>query len=52
MFFIGWVKTDMGGAKAPMEVDYSCDSMINTILNLNDSHNGAFIQYDGKTLPW
>lgn len=48
----GWVKTDMGGEKAPMEIVDSCQSMANTIFNLKPTHNGAFIQYDGKPLPW
>lgn len=48
----GWVKTDMGGPKAPMEIEQSCDSMVDTILKLDKSHNGGFIQYDGTTLPW
>jgi NAD(P)-dependent dehydrogenase (short-subunit alcohol dehydrogenase family) len=48
----GWVKTDMGGPKAPLEIDQSCSSMVNTILSLDKSSNGGFIQYDGKTLPW
>lgn len=48
----GWVKTDMGGPKAPMDIEQSCESMINTILKLDKSHNGGFIQYDGKPLPW
>lgn len=48
----GWVKTDLGGPKAPMEVEQSCDSMVNTIMKLDKSHNGGFIQYDGKALPW
>jgi NAD(P)-dependent dehydrogenase (short-subunit alcohol dehydrogenase family) len=48
----GWVKTDMGGEKAPMNVEESCESMINTIYNLDASKNGGFIQYDGKSLPW
>lgn len=48
----GWVKTDMGGPKAPLEVKDSCNHMVNTIMNLDKSHNGGFIQYDGKKLPW
>lgn len=47
-----WVKTRMGGPKAPMEVEDSCKSMVETIINLKPSHNGGFVQYDGKTLPW
>jgi NAD(P)-dependent dehydrogenase (short-subunit alcohol dehydrogenase family) len=48
----GWVKTDMGGPKAPLEVEESCNNMVQTILKLDKSKNGGFIQYDGATLPW
>lgn len=48
----GWVKTDMGGSHAPLTIDTSCTQMVETILGLNEAHNGAFIQYDGKQLPW
>lgn len=48
----GWVKTDMGGEKAPLKVEESCGQMVKTIFNITPSHNGAFIQYDGKALPW
>lgn len=48
----GWVKTDMGGPKAPMEIHDSCDKMVNTILNIDSKLNGGFIQWDGKKLPW
>lgn len=48
----GWVKTDMGGEKAPLEIVDSCSNMVKTISNLKPSHNGGFIQYDGKELPW
>jgi NAD(P)-dependent dehydrogenase (short-subunit alcohol dehydrogenase family) len=48
----GWVKTDMGGEKAPMEVEESCEKMIETIYGLDASKNGGFIQYDGSSLPW
>lgn len=48
----GWVKTELGGAHAPMHIETSCQQMIQTIFGLNESHNGTFIQYDGKQLPW
>lgn len=48
----GWVKTDMGGKNAPLEIDNTCETMINTVLALNESNNGTFIQFDGKSLPW
>jgi hypothetical protein len=48
----GWVKTDMGGDKAPMTVEKSCDRMVETIMKLTDKQNGCFLQYSGKELPW
>ncbi len=48
----GWVKTELGGPKAPMEIDTSCEAMAQTVMNLNEKNNGSFIQYDGKKLPW
>ncbi|XP_041762471.1 C-factor [Anopheles merus] len=48
----GWVQTDMGGAKAPLTVEQSCAAMVSTLLALNESNNGGFLQYDGKPLPW
>lgn len=48
----GWVKTDMGGRNAPLDVDSSCKKMINTVMALNESNNGTFLQFDGKPLPW
>lgn len=51
-FWCLWFVTFTGGPKAPMEIEQSCDSMVNTIINLDQSHNGGFFQYDGKALPW
>lgn len=48
----GWVKTSMGGSSAPLDVDFSTKNIVQTLLKLNDSHNGGFYQYDGKELPW
>lgn len=48
----GWVRTDMGGSHAPLQIDDSCKQMLQTIQALNESQNGTFIQFDGKSLPW
>lgn len=48
----GWVKTEMGGPNAPVEVVDACKSIIQTIGNLNESHSGAFLNSDGTVLPW
>lgn len=48
----GWVRTDMGGGNAPLDVSTSTTQIVNTICKMNESHNGGFYQYDGGKLPW
>lgn len=48
----GWVKTEMGGRKAPLEISTCCSKMIETIMNLSYKNNGRFLQWDGKELSW
>uniref|UniRef100_A0A1B0FM00 Uncharacterized protein n=1 Tax=Glossina morsitans morsitans TaxID=37546 RepID=A0A1B0FM00_GLOMM len=48
----GWVRTDLGGSRAPLEVDETMTKLIDTVLQLNATHNGGFYQYDGEKLPW
>ncbi|XP_076244470.1 SDR family oxidoreductase sniffer [Calliopsis andreniformis] len=48
----GWVRTNMGGNSAPLDVDFSVSNMLNTLYSLTEEDTGCFIQYDGKTIPW
>lgn len=48
----GWVKTDMGGPKAPLTVQESVAKILKTLESLEAKHNGQFIQFDGQELPW
>ncbi|KAH8300900.1 hypothetical protein KR044_003690 [Drosophila immigrans] len=48
----GWVRTDMGGGNAPLDVSTSTTQIVETICRLNETHNGGFYQYDGAQLPW
>lgn len=48
----GWVRTDMGGNSAPLDVPTSTTQIVDTIVKLNETHNGGFYQYDGAQLPW
>jgi NAD(P)-dependent dehydrogenase (short-subunit alcohol dehydrogenase family) len=47
----GWVKTDMGGPAAPMEIVDGAKTSVALALIDADGPNGAFIHV-GKTLPW
>jgi NAD(P)-dependent dehydrogenase (short-subunit alcohol dehydrogenase family) len=44
----GWVRTDMGGANAPLSAEQSVAAMRRTIANLTRRHHGAFLNYDGR----
>ncbi|XP_073984446.1 SDR family oxidoreductase sniffer isoform X2 [Rhodnius prolixus] len=48
----GWVKTRMGGNKAPLEVDDACSQIINTIQNFSNENTGRFYSYNGEELKW
>lgn len=48
----GWVRTDLGGKNAPMDVDTSVNNILNTLNSLTEKHTGCFVQYDGEMLPW
>ena len=44
----GWVRTDMGGPSAPLEVERSVAAMRQTLAGLTRRHRGAFLNYDGR----
>ncbi len=48
----GWVQTRMGGAAAALDVDASADGMVRVIDALDMAHSGAYLAYDGSTIPW
>jgi NAD(P)-dependent dehydrogenase (short-subunit alcohol dehydrogenase family) len=48
----GWVRTDMGGPKAPLSAEESASGMRRVIAGLTPADSGRFLQWDGKELPW
>jgi NAD(P)-dependent dehydrogenase (short-subunit alcohol dehydrogenase family) len=51
----GWVRTDMGGAHAAIDVAHSVTGMREVIAEAaaaRDVFNGRFFQYDGTELDW
>lgn len=52
IFHPGWVKTDMGGANALIDAKTSVGGMCAVIENFTLAQSGAFIKYDGKSMPW
>ena len=51
-FHPGWVRTDMGGGGADVDVQTSVAGMRRVLAGANDSSNGKFINYNGEHLAW
>ncbi len=48
----GWVKTDMGGASAQIDVATSTTGMVEQIGKRTGAGDLAFIDYTGRAIPW
>jgi NAD(P)-dependent dehydrogenase (short-subunit alcohol dehydrogenase family) len=48
----GWVKTDMGGDRAPVEIPDSIAGMMMVLDTRTLQNSGEFVQFDGEILPW
>jgi NAD(P)-dependent dehydrogenase (short-subunit alcohol dehydrogenase family) len=48
----GWVRTDMGGSEADIDVAHSVATMRATLAALTPADTGAFFNHDGQPLAW
>lgn len=48
----GWVRTDMGGKNALIDVKESVSGMRQCIGDFTLAQSGNFIKYDGSSMPW
>ncbi len=48
----GWVRTDMGGAGADIDVATSVTGMRKVIAGLAAGERGEYRDYDGEAIPW
>lgn len=48
----GWVRTDMGGPDADIEVEESAAGLQKVIAGLAARTSGGFFNYDGAEIPW
>jgi NAD(P)-dependent dehydrogenase (short-subunit alcohol dehydrogenase family) len=48
----GWVKTDMGGPGAPLDVATSVRGVADVLISRLGARGAAFIDYSGQSLPW
>lgn len=52
IFHPGWVKTRMGGDRAPVEIEDSVEGMMSVLEKHTIEDSGVFIQYDGQKINW
>jgi len=48
----GWVRTDMGGASAPLSPKQSVEGLSRVLDRLTPADSGKFLSYDGKEVDW
>lgn len=48
----GWVRTDMGGEQAPLDIETSCRGMVEQVNRAAGQGGHRFIDYQGEQLPW
>jgi len=48
----GWVRTDLGGGDAPLDVRQSVESIRRVIKSLSQADNGSFWSYAGTQMKW
>uniref|UniRef100_A0A3B4BA36 Uncharacterized protein n=1 Tax=Periophthalmus magnuspinnatus TaxID=409849 RepID=A0A3B4BA36_9GOBI len=48
----GWVRTDMGGPNAELDVQESVQGMLKVMESMSEKHTGALLDYCGHTIPW
>lgn len=52
IFHPGWVKTDMGGKDAPVDLTTSAEGLYRTLEKWRGSGKEAYLDYEGNVLPW
>jgi NAD(P)-dependent dehydrogenase (short-subunit alcohol dehydrogenase family) len=48
----GWVATDMGTSAAPLEPVEVADGLWSVIGGLDSAGSGAFLDWQGRPVPW
>ncbi len=51
-FHPGWVRTDMGGSGADLDVRVAVADMRRTLAGLQPADNGRYLNHDGEPLAW
>ena len=48
----GWIRTEMGGPDAPLDVSVSAAGLIELITTATPADNGSYRSFDGQKIGW
>ncbi len=48
----GWVRTDLGGADAPLTIDVSVPGLVDVLMGVQGKPGMQYLDYLGRTVPW
>jgi NAD(P)-dependent dehydrogenase (short-subunit alcohol dehydrogenase family) len=48
----GWMRTEMGGAEAPLDVQEATGHIASLLVRLDGTHAGRFVDRFGEPVPW
>jgi NAD(P)-dependent dehydrogenase (short-subunit alcohol dehydrogenase family) len=48
----GWVRTDLGGARAPLTIEDSVPSLVGVLTGVAGKAGLQYLDYQGRTVPW
>jgi NAD(P)-dependent dehydrogenase (short-subunit alcohol dehydrogenase family) len=48
----GWVRTELGGPKAPLSIEDSVPNLVNVLLKKQGKPGLEYLDYLGRTVPW
>jgi hypothetical protein len=48
----GWLRSDMGGPRATLEVADAAASIVRLVDGLTLEQSGTFLRWDGSVHPW
>lgn len=48
----GWVRTELGGPKAPLSIEDSVPNLVNVLLKKRGTPGLEYLDYLGRTVPW